>query len=69
MSKKSNMKFISIALILIGIALGLWGYQMSGSVGSQFTQVVTGSDTDRVMTIYAASAISIIIGLFLLLKR
>ncbi|MBA7545558.1 hypothetical protein ES705_37927 [subsurface metagenome] len=30
---KSTTKSISIALIVIGIGLAFWGYQMSGSIG------------------------------------
>jgi phosphate/sulfate permease len=38
--------------VVIGIGLAFWGYRLSGSVGSQITQAVTGSDTDKVMTFY-----------------
>ena len=34
---KSTMKSIGIALVVIGIGLAFWGYQMSGSIGSQIT--------------------------------
>jgi len=39
------MKIVGIALVVLGIGLAIWGYQLSGSVGSQITQAVTGSDT------------------------
>ena len=45
---KSKMKIISIALMVIGVGLAFWGYQMSGSVGSKITQTITGSFTDKV---------------------
>ena len=48
----TTMKIISIALMVSGIGLAVWGYQLSGSVGSQINQAVTGSDTDKVMTFY-----------------
>jgi hypothetical protein len=63
------MKVIGIVLVVLGIGLGIWGYQLSGSVGSQVTQAVTGSDTDQVMTFYIAGAISFIVGIYLFAKK
>ncbi|MBU0681633.1 MAG: DUF3185 family protein [Proteobacteria bacterium] len=61
----STWKIIGIALLVLGIGLAVWGYQLSGSVGSQITQAVTGSDTDKVMTLYLTGAVSFVVGLFL----
>jgi len=66
---KSKMKIISIALMVIGVGLAFWGYQMSGSVGSKITQTITGSFTDKVMILYIAGAVSFIIGLYLNIKK
>ncbi|TFG36416.1 MAG: DUF3185 family protein [Candidatus Aminicenantes bacterium] len=63
------MKIIGIALVVIGLGLALWGYQLSGSVGSQITQAVTGSDTDRVMTFYITGAVSFVVGIFLFTRN
>ncbi|MFY0666250.1 MAG: DUF3185 family protein [Natronospirillum sp.] len=62
------MKVIGLALVVVGAGLGYWGYDLSGSVGSQITQTVTGSETDRVMTYYIAGAASFVVGLYLVLK-
>ena len=43
--------------------------QLSGSVESQITQAVTGSDTDRVMTYYIIGAASFVVGIFLFAKK
>ena len=69
MAKRSKSKIISIALIVIGIGLAFWGYQMSGSVGSKITQTITGSFTDKVMILYIAGAVSFIVGLYLNIKK
>lgn len=71
MAKKSNstMTIVSIALIVIGIGLALWGYQLSGSVGSKLTQTMTGSHTDKVMMLYIGGAASFIVGLYLKIKK
>ncbi len=66
---KSKMTIISIALMVIGIGLAFWGYQMSGSIGSQITQTITGSYADKVMILYIGGAASFIVGLYLYIKK
>lgn len=63
------IKIIGIALAVIGVGLVIWGYQLSGSVGSQVTQAVTGSDTDKVMTFYITGAVSFLVGTYLYVKK
>ncbi|MGM0534225.1 MAG: DUF3185 family protein [Campylobacterota bacterium] len=68
--KSGNLiKIIGIVLIVAGIGLAIWGYQLSGSVGSQITEAVTGSDTDRVMTYYIAGAAGFFVGIYLFMKN
>jgi hypothetical protein len=69
MGSGSTMKILGLILIVVGAGLALWGYQLSGSVGSQITQVVTGSDTDKVMTLYIAGAVSFVVGIYLFVKN
>jgi hypothetical protein len=69
MGSGSAMKIIGIVLVVIGIGLAIWGYQLSGSVGSQISQAVTGSDTDKVMTFYITGAVSFVVGMFLFIKN
>lgn len=63
------MKMVGIALIILGAGLAIWGYQLSGSVGSQITEVITGADTDKVMSYYIGGAVSFFIGLYLFIKN
>ena len=63
------MKIIGLVLIVIGIGVAVWGYQLSGSVSSEVTQAVTGADTDKVMTYYIFGAVSFIVGIFLFRKN
>jgi uncharacterized protein (DUF697 family) len=63
------MKIIGLVLMVVGIGFAIWGYQLSDSVGSEVTQAVTGSDTDRVMTYYILGAVSFVVGLFLVSKN
>jgi phosphate/sulfate permease len=69
MGSGTTMKIIVIVLAVLGIGLAIWGYQLSGSVGSKITQAVTGSDTDKVMTFYIAGAVSIVVGIYLFIKN
>ena len=69
MGSGSTMKIVGIVLVVLGIGLAIWGYQLSGSVGSQVTRAVTGSDTDKVMTFYIAGAVSFIVGIYLFVKK
>ncbi|QOY52318.1 DUF3185 family protein [Candidatus Sulfurimonas baltica] len=62
-------KIIGIGLVVLGVGLAVWGYQLSGSVGSQITQAVTGSDTDKVMTFYISGAVSFFVGIYLFRKK
>lgn len=71
MAKTSNptMKIIDLAMVVAGIGLALWGYQLSGSVGSQITLAITGSDSDKVMMFYLGGATSFVVGLYLFLRN
>jgi len=62
-------KIIGLILLVVGIGLAYWGYQVSGSVGSQLSQAFTGSPTDKVMACYIGGAASLVVGLFLLFTK
>lgn len=68
-SSSSATMIVGIALIVIGLGLGYWGYQLSGSVGSQITHALTGSDTDKVMTFYISGAVCFVVGIYLSIKK
>ncbi|OIO66336.1 MAG: hypothetical protein COS35_04935 [Zetaproteobacteria bacterium CG02_land_8_20_14_3_00_50_9] len=68
MGSGSSLKLIAITLMVVGIRLVLWGHQFATSVGSQFTQAVTASNTDKVMNLYIAGAVSIVFGIYLFAK-
>jgi hypothetical protein len=71
MAKGSNplKKILGLAFLVVGIGLAIWAYQMSGSIGSQIKEVFSGAPTDKVMMMYIGSAVSAVIGLFLLIKK
>lgn len=65
----SSTRIIGIALVVIGLGLAFWGYRLSGSFGSQVSQALTGAATDKVMTLYISGAVSLVVGLYLLVKK
>lgn len=62
-------KAVGVVLVVAGIGLAYWGYQISGSVGSQLHQAFSGSHSNEVMIRYIAGAASFAAGLFLFLKK
>jgi hypothetical protein len=69
MVSRTAIKIAGIVLVVLGIGLAIWGYQLSGSIGSEVTRVITGSNTDKVMTFYITGAASLIVGLYLFIKK
>lgn len=71
MSTKSNsmVQLIGLVLLIGGLGMAFWGYQMSGALASKLTKGITGALPDEVMYRYIGGAISSVAGLFLLLKK
>lgn len=62
-------KLLSIVLIVLGAALIIWGFQISGGAANEVSRALTGSSTDAVMYRYIAGAVSLAAGAFLFLKN
>ena len=71
MAKKSQStgKPVGLALMVIGVGLAYWGYQISGSLSSQITQAISGAASEAVMIRYIGGAASFVVGLYLFLKK
>jgi hypothetical protein len=71
MSTNSNtmVKLVGMVLLIGGIGMVFWGYQMSGALTSKLAKGITGALPDEVMYRYIGGAISSVAGLFLLMKR
>lgn len=59
---------LGLALVVAGIGLAYWGFQISETLTMQLTAKVTGSIPDEVMYRYIGGAASGLAGLFLVLK-
>ncbi|GEM_PF-203500 len=72
MAKKKALplaEIVSIVLMVAGIGLIFWGYQISGSFSSKLTLKLTGAHTDKVMQLYIGGAASFVAGLVLYFKK
>ena len=63
------MKVIGIALLVAGMGLAYWGYQVSESLSSQITETFTGSPRDKVMLLYIGGVVSFVVGLMFFVKK
>lgn len=65
MSKKNT----SIILLLVGVALIAWGYQVSGEVGSQISSTFSGQPTNETLIFYIAGGVIALVGLVGIFKK
>jgi len=71
MSASNNTVFKVLGLILLvgGIGVAFWGYQMSGAFSAKISRSLSGALPDAVMYRYIGGAVSAVVGLFLLVKK
>ncbi len=62
-------KLLAVILLVLGAALVIWGFQMSGSAGNEVARALTGSSTDAVVYRYIGGAVCLAAGLFLFLRK
>ena len=62
-------RIVSIALLVVGVILLIWGFNASQSVASEFSDAVTGAPTDRSIWLIVLGAVGTIVGAFGLLRR
>jgi hypothetical protein len=60
---------IGIVLLIIGIGLLIWGFNLSGSFSSNLSRTFTGSPTDKTMIILIAGGICSALGLYQLMIK
>lgn len=64
-----NNRIVGIVLAVLGLGLAFMGYQESQSLTSQVSEAVTGTGTDRSMMLLIGGAISLIVGLVLMMRK
>ena len=64
-----NNKIIGIVLLIVGVALLVWGYNISQSLSGQLSQTFSGSPGDKAMYMYIGGAICAALGVFSMFKK
>lgn len=62
-------KIIALTLLVFGVGLLFWGYDMSSAAVNQLSSALTGSHSDKIVYTYIAGAVSTVVGLYLYFKR
>lgn len=63
-----NAKVQGLVLLVVGVVLLAWGYNISQSVSSQFSEVFSGSPSDKAIYMYVAGAICSALGIYRILS-
>lgn len=63
------MKQIGIVLLVAGAALLIWGISMTGSFTSKVSRAVTGSPTNKAVTVLIAGGICTALGIYQLTRK
>jgi uncharacterized protein YjeT (DUF2065 family) len=66
---KNTTTLLGLVLLVVGIGLAWWGYELSESLGSQLTETFSGAMPDAVMYRYIGGGAAIVAGLYLLIKK
>jgi hypothetical protein len=66
---KNIYKLVGLVLLVVGIGLAFWGFQMSDSVTAKFSRALTGALPDGIMYRYLTGAACAAAGAFLLFKK
>jgi len=59
-----NAKTLGIILLVVGVVLLGWGYNVSQSVSSQFSSAFSGSPSDDALVLYIVGGICAALGIF-----
>lgn len=59
-----NNKYIGIILIIVGVALALWGYDIYDSAGSQVSRALSGDAPIKAWAGMVAGVICVAIGIY-----
>ena len=63
------IKGLSLALLVVGIMLTIWGVSISQSFSSDVSRAFTGSPTDKAMWLMMGGIATAVVGVFGLLRR
>ena len=62
-------KLIGIVLVVVGVGLLLWGFNLYDAFSSRVSRIVTGSPPDKTVVILIAGAVCAAAGVFQLSRK
>lgn len=66
---KKNINTLGIILLVIGVALLVWGLNLYGAFGNKLSQALTGTSTNETMLFLIAGAICTVLGAVIVFKK
>ena len=66
---KKNLSALGIVLLVAGIGLLLWGFNLYGAFGNKLARTFTGASTNETMIFLIAGAICAALGAIILYKK
>lgn len=64
-----NNKIIGLVLLVVGVVLLYFGYEAYQSVGSEISQALSGTPTDKSLALLIGGGVVTVVGLVFLLRR
>lgn len=64
-----SKQLVGVILLVVGVVLLIWGYNISQSVSGQVSQAFSGSPGDKAMILYIIGAVFAVLGLLRLIKK
>ena len=66
---KSQTTLFSLVLIIAGVGLLYWGYDLSQSIGGQLNKAFSGSESNDTVMAYIGGGVALLLGLYLQFKK
>jgi hypothetical protein len=69
MMSKKNSKTIGIVLLVVGVALLVWGFDIYGAFGSKLTRAVSGDISNKALGLFIIGGICSGLGVYKILGK
>ncbi len=66
---KKNINAVGIILLVIGVALLIWGLNLYGAFGNKLSQAITGTSTNETMLFLISGAVCTVLGAVIVFKK
>ena len=69
MMSKKNSKTIGIVLLVVGVALLVWGFDVYGAFGSKLGRVISGDISNKALVLFVIGGICSGLGIYKVLGK